>query len=33
MFDNQRISLAAAGDRHLAVVAEDGAVLHLRRRR
>jgi len=26
LFDNQRIRLAAAGDCHLAVVAEDGAV-------
>ena len=26
LFDNQRIRLAAAGERHLAVVAEDGAV-------
>ena len=26
MFGNQRVRLAAAGNRHLAVVAEDGAV-------
>ena len=32
LFDNQRIRLAAAGWNHLAVVAEDGAVLHLRQR-